>query len=210
VDLEVVEFSELFNLKITKATYFLLPLLSYLINTSGKKKGFVQYLVENLGLNNVYLKDNLGFYKYCLFLSFKKSDEFVLYYKGTPITLEDYLVEIPEIIDVFEEDNNIIYVYQLPKDYYDAYDAVINGNYSYLQKYNKFFEQKQNDIFIKLSNSIINKTESLDNVIRQDLLLKKKTEIPEFFPLMKEEEDSFIIKKDDVLKLTKFLKRCLK
>lgn len=211
-DLEVVEFSDLFHLKINKATLFLLPLLSHLIDTSNKKKGFVSYLIENLGLNNVYLSDNLNFYKNCLFLSFKrgKIEEPLLLYKNNKVSLIEYFTELEEFIDIFENDEDVIFVYKIPSSQLDALEAVKNSKYSQLDKYATVFKKNQFDTFLSFSEKVITKDEKLKKVIKTDLLLNDRAIIPEYLNEIKSEDDFKVkIEKEDIFKLKNFMKRCL-
>ena len=212
-DLAVQEtnFTDLFDLNITHATLFLVPLLKDLVDLKAKKMSFTTFLINEAGLTNCFINDKLELYSYCLYLSFDKRmvEKPLLFRDKKMISMDAYISSLEKCIDIYETENNIVYVYQLDEEFYPAYEYFLNSEYSKLSRYSSYYANPYNDVLLALPNKIINQDKELQNIIRKDLLVRQNVPLGELFTKISEKEKNVEqnISQSSINKLFNFILR---
>ena len=208
-----IDFTEMFDLDITKSTLFLLPLLKDLINLGKKKITFTTFLINEVGLTNCFINDNIEIYDYCLYLAFNKEKALrpILKSGNEMISLDTYFSGMENCLDVYEAEDVVVYVYKLDEEFYQAYDWFKNSEYSKLRHYASYYSNPDNDVLLDFTNKVIHQDNKLASVIKEDLLIRKNVSLNEL--LNKIDESELKIEKkitnNSINKIIKFLKRCV-
>jgi hypothetical protein len=104
------------KIKFNKSKTYLLPLLSEIVNLNTE---FIPYL------NNTYLCDNQNRYENCFYIlhNFNVSDpKFTSY--------EHELINNELFVDMYDINDQVLYVFQFPVEYLVEYNAFKNSKYS--------------------------------------------------------------------------------
>lgn len=164
------------KIRYNKSKTYLLPLLSELVNFDIK-------FFDNL--ENVYIFDDTGEYKDCIFIlhdfSFK-NPEFTSY--------EHKFINNELFIDLIDINDKVLYIFKFPEEYMHEYNMFKEGKYSK-------FKKDAKELILKFFTKIY-----FGNINAVTFLLKVKQILFKDNKLKREIEDSLKVELDDEAELT--------
>jgi len=179
------------RIRYNKSKTYLLPLLSELVE-------FDRKFFDNM--QNVYIADDLGKYKNCIYIlhdfSFR-NPEYTLY--------ENQLTKTEYFVDLVDVDNNqVLYIFKFPEEYLHEYNKFIEGKYSHfgtdakeliLEYYTNVFQGNLNAVnFLLKLKQILFKDKKLKKQI-ETKLSTTLDEDAELTDLINIEEETYMLSK---------------
>lgn len=181
------------KVRYNKSKTYLLPLLSEIVAFDKKFFG---------SLINVYMYDDLGKYKDCLFIEHDftfRNPEYTKY--------ENELINNELFVDLIDSNDMVIYIYKFPEEYINEYKYLEEGKYSkfgedakelILEFYTNIYQNNYNAVnFLLKLRQILFKNERLKVQIEKELNVTLNNDA---------ELTDIIIKEHETFKLSKYIK----